>query len=83
MATTINNGAVVTSTTTEQEFEITRPYTDPLQTIKLLWQSGTVQYAVGEKATAFTPVITATSGSLAAAGDKDTLDIENGKFNQI
>jgi hypothetical protein len=81
MATTIKNGEVVTSTATEQEFEISRPYTDPIQSVRLLWKSGTVQFGVGEKKTAFTPVITSSNDSLAASGDKALVDVENGVFN--
>lgn len=81
MATTIINGEIVTSTTEEQEFELTRPYPEPLQDVRITWKSGTVQYGVGEKTTAFTPVITDDSNSLTASGEKEFVSVENGRFN--
>jgi hypothetical protein len=79
--TSIKNGEIVTTTASETEYEITAPYTTPLQDVKLLWVSGTVQYGVYEKTATFTTQMTATNGSLSASGDKDILTIQNGYFN--
>lgn len=81
MATLIRNGEQLTSGASETEYELTPPYSWPTQDVRLDYVSGTVQYGVGEKKTAFTPVITSTNDSLSASGDKAIVTCENGKFN--
>lgn len=80
MATTIKNGEQVSVGASEVEYEITRPYDDPLQLVRLELVSGTVQSGVAIKADTFTTSLT-TQASYTTAGDKWAHSVQNGTAN--
>jgi len=79
-ATTVKNGENVSSTATEIQLLLTRPYDDHLQYVRIELVSGSVQFGVYADETAFTPRIT-TERTFSTAGDKAVFTVENGKYN--
>lgn len=77
---TLVNGQLVTVTTNEAEYDLTEPFDQPLQLVRLELVSGTLQTGVKEKATFFVPSLN-TEATYSTAGDKWAHTIESGNVN--
>lgn len=81
-ATDVRTGYLVTSTAAEIQLNLLGVIGGTVQDVLCEWVSGTVRLGVFENTTVLSPeIVSANHATLAAAGDKAILRVENGKFN--